>query len=200
MNARRPTARSVVLLALVVATGLAYVVLNTPTAGAHVLRTRLDEHMPLVAAFAVPYLLFLPVAAAVVLLAFLSGRRFDALAVALIAVYTISDAIFAVFPTHVPRAAVSGEGVFSRLLRNVYAHDKAYAGFPSEHASTATVLAVYLVVVTTGRWRVAAVAAAALVVASTLLIRQHFLADALGGVLLGLAAAAVAFRFVPEEP
>jgi len=183
---------------LVVVTGSAYLVLNTPTAGAHVLRTRLDEHIPLVPAFAVPYVVFLPIASVVVLLAFLCDRRFDQLALALITVYTISDAIFAAFPTRVPRPAVSGDDAFSRLLRYVYARDEPYAGFPSEHASTATALAVYLVVVTTGRWRGAVVAAAALVVASTLLIRQHFLADALGGVLLGLTAAVVAFRFVRE--
>ncbi|MGH2935048.1 MAG: phosphatase PAP2 family protein [Gaiellaceae bacterium] len=191
---RRHASRSVALLVLVLVTGSGYLVLNAPTTGAHVLRTRLDEHIPLVPAFVVPYVLFLPTAAAIVLLAFLRGRRFDALALALIAVYAISDAIFLGFPTRVPRSALGGHDVFSRLLRFVYAHDKPYAGFPSEHASTATVLAVYLVVNTTRRWRVVVVGLAALVVASTVLIRQHFLADDLGGVLLGLTATIVALQ------
>ncbi len=120
------------------------------------------------------------------------------LAIALIVVYTISDLVFAVYQTVVPRPNVTGHDTFAQLVRFVYAHDKPYAGFPSEHSSSAAVFAVYVLIVARSRWGLAALLAAAVVVALTVLIKQHVVADAAGGVLLGLVVALLAFRTIRD--
>jgi hypothetical protein len=63
-----------------------------------------------------------------------------------------------------------------------------YANLPSMHVAFATLTAAVLVsVVPTRRWQVAAIAAALLITAGTLTLKEHFVLDAVGGVVLALA-------------
>ena len=81
----------------------------------------------------------------------------------------------------------------------MYAGDQPYNDFPSLHTSLSTIVAVHW-------WRVdrrAGLAAGAwtlLIVASTVLIHQHYLADLAGGLILAAVACLVGLRlFAPRE-
>jgi membrane-associated phospholipid phosphatase len=185
------------LLAGTVGVALAYPLLNRRTSHVHVLRTGLDRHIPFSPVFAVPYLLFLPAFWLLVIGAFIRRVAWRPFAYAVLATYIVSYIVFATYQTYVPRQHPVGSGLLDSLVRFVYRIDKPYNGFPSLHASNAAIFATYFVVMRI-RGREFAVAFALTVVASTVLVKQHVVVDALGGVALGTTAALVAFRFGPN--
>lgn len=101
---------------------------------------------------------------------------------------------FIVYPTAAPRPdRVVGEGFAVWGLRALYSADPPYNCFPSLHVAHSFVSAL-----SAGRVhrRLGAVAllCAAIVAASTLFTKQHYVADVLAGVLLALIAHAVFLR------
>ena len=132
-----------------------------------------------------------------VLWAFARRAHFEQLALTLLLVYVVSDVVYLFFQTYVPRPAVTGHGVFSHLARFIYSNDQPYCGLPSEHSSQATVFAFYLMAIG-NRWRYVGTAFALLVIASTLLVKQHFILDAVSGIGLGAAAFGLLFLAVPR--
>jgi membrane-associated phospholipid phosphatase len=183
------------LLGATIGVALCYPLLNRRTAHVHVLRTRIDRHIPFAPVFSVPYLLFVPAFWAFVAGAFIRRAAWRPLASAVLATYVVSYIVFATYQTYVPRQHPIGDGFFDRLVRFIYRIDKPYNGFPSLHSSSAAILATYFVV-TRVRGRELAVGFAVVVVASTVFVRQHVVADAVSGVALGTTATIVAFRFV----
>jgi hypothetical protein len=188
---RRRRIDLLLLLAAIVAAAL-YLPLNHPR-DLHVVRIALDHHTPLVPVFAVPYLAFLPIFWMLLLMALVRQRRFRAFVVAVIVVYGISDIVYMLYQTTVPRPSVTGSGPFNALVRFIYDHDNPYNDLPSEHASSAAMFAAYLYA-TRSAWRVAGAVFALSVVLATLFLHQHFLLGALSGVALGAATSAVAYR------
>ncbi len=193
------TAADWLLLCAVVLSGLAYLVLNKPTGQLHSLTTSLDRRIPLEPIFSVPYLLFLPVFWLIVLWAFIRRRWWRPLAAAIIVAYLISDATYLLFQTYVVRPPVPGHSVFDSLVRFIYRSDNPYNDFPSTHSASAAILAAYLVV-TRSAYRFVGAAFALLVVVSTLFVKQHVIADAVAGVVLGTAAVIGALLTTQARP
>ncbi|MBS1869658.1 MAG: phosphatase PAP2 family protein [Actinobacteria bacterium] len=192
----RRRAVDVLLLIAAIAVALLYLPLNHPR-GAHIVQTALDPHTPLVPVFAVPYLAFLPIFWLTLLAALLTQRRYRAFVITIIIVYCVSDVVYALYQTYVPRPSVEGGGPFNALVRFVYSNDHPYNDLPSEHASSATMFAAYLLAIRS-RWWLAGCALGASVVAATLLLHQHFLPGALTGVLLGALTSVIVYRRVRD--
>lgn len=192
----RRRAVDVLLLLAAIAAALLYLPLNHPR-GAHIVQTALDSHTPLVPVFAVPYLAFLPIFWLTLLAALFTQRRYRAFVITVIVVYCVSDVVYALYQTYVPRPSVEGGGPFNALVRFVYSNDHPYNDLPSEHASSATMFAAYLLAIGS-RWRLAGCALAVGVVAATLLLHQHFIPGALAGVLLGALTSVIVYRRVRD--
>lgn len=187
-----------VLAVGVLSSAAVYLFVNHRTAHTHDLSLSLDSHIPLLTPFAVPYLLFFPFFWGTYIYALCTGRRFRAFAATAIVVFVVSDLTFVFFQTHVDRPHVEGGGgVFSYMVRTIYEHDEPYNGFPSEHSSSAAMVAIYAFAVRS-RWRYFLLAFSALVITSTLFVKQHVIADALGGVTLALITGAVAYHVVRD--
>lgn len=106
---------------------------------------------------------------------------------------------FVVYPTSAPRPAmVSGEGFAVWGLRNLYSSDPPYNCFPSLHVahSFVSALACHRVHRNLG---IVATICAALVALSTLFTKQHYVVDAIAGVLLACVAWAIFLRRYPRE-
>jgi membrane-associated phospholipid phosphatase len=113
---------------------------------------------------------------------------------AYITVWSVAYACFWVYPTIAPRPdEVPGDGFAVWGLRFLYDADPPYNCFPSIHVahSFVSALACHRVHRPLGR---VAVSCAALVALATLLTKQHYVADAIGGIILAVLAHVVWLR------
>jgi membrane-associated phospholipid phosphatase len=101
--------------------------------------------------------------------------------------------IFYLYPTRIPREEVEGDSPSARAVRGLYAVDSGYPIFPSLHVANTVYVACLAAQFLPAPWSLPFFAAAALVSASTVLIKQHYLADIPAGLLLGWGAYALAF-------
>ena len=157
-------------------------------------RTPLDDLIPLVVPLVVPYLSIYAIAGLTALAFWLtSARLLHSLLFALILTLATSYVFYFVAQTYVARPPVSGNDILSSLLRAVYASDQPYNAFPSLHVGVSVVLAKHWL---WSRRRAGAWIAAwcGLIVCSTVFIHQHYLADVVGGIVVGASACWVSRR------
>lgn len=192
-HARQIASRALLVVALL-ASLASYELINHVTRDLHVLRTPLDDALPFVPLFAIPYLLYLPFLV-ITLLHFgvTSWRRFTVLALAFIVASLTADLFYLFVQTYVQRPSVPGDDLGAQLVRFVYAHDQPYNAFPSLHTAGATLCGVAYY-----RWRprygVVVLPLVVAIIAATVLIRQHYLADVAGGLTLAGLSYALADR------
>lgn len=113
---------------------------------------------------------------------------------AYITVWSAAYACFVLYPTIAPRPEqVTADGFAAWGLRFLYDADPPYNCFPSIHVahSFASALACHRVHRPLG---LVALACASVVAIATLLTKQHYIADAIGGILLAVMAHAVWLR------
>ena len=148
------------------------------------LRTPLDDLIPVVGPFAVPYVSLRPfIYLSAVLFLLIRVRIYRSAAVSMIVVLLVSYAFYAFLQTYIDRPAIAGDDLFSRMIRDVYASDQPYNDFPSLHASLSTIFAIHWLRVDRGLGMPIAVWAA-LIVLSTVFVKQHYVPDVVAGVLL----------------
>jgi membrane-associated phospholipid phosphatase len=148
------------------------------------LRTPLDDLIPVVGPFVIPYVSLRPfiyVSAALFLL--FRARIYRSAAVSMIVVLAVSYAFYAFLQTYIDRPAITGDDLFSRMIRDVYASDQPFNDFPSLHASLSTIFAIHWLRVDR-RLGVPIAIWAGLIVVSTVFVKQHYVPDVVAGVLL----------------
>ncbi len=188
--------RRVLFIAILIASSYSYELINHSTSNLHDLETPVDRALPVVPIFAVPYLsflLFLPLT--LLLFAVTSWRRFCILALAVIVASLTADLFYLIFQTYVQRPVVAGSDIGSQLVRLVYAHDQPYNDFPSLHTADST-LAAIAYFRWTRRYGLIVLPLVVAIIAATLLIKQHYLADVLGGLVLAALSYWIAGKVV----
>jgi membrane-associated phospholipid phosphatase len=148
------------------------------------LESPLDRALPVVPIFTIPYVSLIPyIGVSLLAFLFLRVRVYRSAAITMIIVWFISYAFYFFLQSYIARPAITGTDPFSGLIRSIYAGDQPYNDFPSLHTSLSTIIAIHW-------WRVdrrVGIPAAiwtALIVMSTVLIKQHYLADVGGGLVL----------------
>lgn len=192
-------ARRVLFVAILIVSFYSYEFINHSTSNLHNLETPLDRALPVVPIFAAPYiafLLFLPLT--VLLFGVTSWERFTTLALALIIASLAADVFYLYFQTYVQRPVVVGNDIGSQLLRLVYAHDQPYNDFPSLHTADSTLAAIAYF-----RWKprygFIALPLVVAIIAATVLIKQHYVADVIGGLLLAGLSYWIASKVVKQS-
>lgn len=183
----------VALLLVTTTVLLMYLVVNIPQNTLHVLRTSLDNQIPRLPIFAIPYLAFLPWLYSTLIYSFVKNRYFRQLAISFIVINLIAYVVYLTFQTYIPRNPITSFDFFSGILQFIYNHDQPYAGFPSLHSALSASIATYFVCMKS-EWRWSAVVMAVLVIVSTLFTKQHFVLDAVSGVGLGVLVTWGVFR------
>jgi hypothetical protein len=153
----------------------------------------LDEKIPVVSIFVVPYLSFHVLAALVVPLLSLRIGSFKAFLVnglSIIAGQICLDFAYAFFQTQVPRTPVPGNSVFDWILVNVvYGNDQPLNGFPSNHVTWSVISIIAL-------WRLRDKAPKTcwilmgwfvLILPATVFLHQHYIIDIYGGIFVAFA-------------
>ncbi|MGA3185192.1 MAG: phosphatase PAP2 family protein [Candidatus Dormibacteria bacterium] len=160
------------------------------------LRTPLDQAIPVVPVFVIPYISLTPyIAVTMALLLLARVRLFRSAAAAMIIAWLVSYAFYVFLQSYVARPELAGSDPLTALIRTVYAGDQPYNDFPSLHTSLSTVVAVHWwrvdrrIGIVAGAWTL-------LIVASTVLIHQHYLADLAAGLILAALASLVGLRLL----
>jgi membrane-associated phospholipid phosphatase len=179
---------SLLLAVAVYFTNGIYALLNHGPAVLH-LQTSIDRALPLVPIFVIPYdSLNLYVYLSLILFLLLRNRLFQSAALSMIGAWLVSYLFYFFLQTEVVRPVVMGNDIFSRMVRDVYAGDSPFNDFPSLHTSISTILAIHWFRMDRRiGWPVAVWTA--LIVASTLLVKQHYVADLVSGLVLAFVAA-----------
>ncbi|WP_407971198.1 phosphatase PAP2 family protein [Burkholderia pyrrocinia] len=183
---RRPDIRQMLAATFGMTAGLAiFFLLERSVTPRYVFATPIDARIPFIAWSWFVYVGFFPFVIA--LAAYARPPAFAAFKEAVLIAFVLGAVCFMLFPEAVPRPDVAEIGntfVRDRLAR-MWQLDFAANGFPSLHVAV-TCLACRML---TDRRRIAAVAIGVLICASTLTLKQHTVADVLGGVALATVSA-----------
>ncbi len=164
------------------------------------LYTVLDQAIPVVPIFVIPYISLQPyIYATLVLFLLLRTRYFQSACLAMITVWFISYAVYYWLQSEVIRPVLSGTDIFSRLVMKVYSVDNPYNDFPSLHTSLSTILAIHWVKINRPAGIVLSIWTA-LIVASTLLIKQHYIPDVIFGLALAFGASWLYIIVIGQKP
>lgn len=163
------------------------------------LRTPVDQWIPLVKPFVIPYI-SLDLFVFLTLLIFLLFRNkvFQSAAVSMLAAWAVSFLFYLFQQSFVQRPVIMGNDLFSMLIREIYANDKPYNDFPSLHTSLSVILGIHW-------WhmdrRIGLPAAGwvLLIVLSTVFIKQHYVADVIGGLLLAFGVSILSIRLLVKN-
>ncbi|MCL4393808.1 MAG: phosphatase PAP2 family protein [Chloroflexi bacterium] len=163
------------------------------------LKTPLDELIPVVPPFVIPYVSLEPVVyGTLVLFLLFRTRVFQSAALSMIAAWFVSYAFYLFLQSYVDRPALVGTDTLTQMIRGVYASDNPYNDFPSLHTSLSTILAVHWLRVDR---RLGSLVALwfVLIIASTVFVKQHYVPDVVAGLLLGLGVSRVFLRVVDRH-
>ncbi len=164
------------------------------------LYTACNSAIPLVPVFVIPYISLQPyIYATLVLFLLLRTKYFQSACLAMITVWFVSYGFYYFLQSEVIRPVLSGMDIFSRLVMQVYTVDNPYNDFPSLHTSLSIILAIHWVkinrhvAIILGIWTT-------LIVASTLLIKQHYIPDVIFGLALASGASWLYSKVIVQKP
>ena len=163
------------------------------------LRSPLDDLIPVVGPFVVPYVSLRPfIYLSAVLFLLFRARIYRSAALAMTVTLLVSYAFYVLLQTYIERPVLTGTDIFSQMIRDVYAGDQPFNDFPSLHASLSTIFAIHW-------WRVdrriglAVGVWTALIVLSTVFVKQHYVADMVGGVLLAFVTSRASLSLLAKR-
>lgn len=184
------------LLAVFIVISL-YVPINSYTnSSANVFSLPLDEKIPLVPTFVVPYLsffLFLPWTLFSLMIT--KSRLYRETCYSLMIASFVSYAVYMLCHTTIIRPHVVGCGIAGRLVAFLYLIDPPFSCFPSLHSSLSTIAVLYWFR-SGSRARYVVLTWGVLIILSTVMVKQHHILDALGGIVLGLLSSYAVARLL----
>jgi len=160
-----------------------YDLTNHATANVHCLQTAFDRAVPFIPQFIVIYNSLEPVIYITLIFFFIFHPKiFAALATAMITLFLISNGVYVIFQTYVPRPNLThGTNWYVDEVIKLYESDNPYNCFPSLHCGTSALVASFWFV--KKRYKIIAwimAAWAVLIALSTQFLKQHVLGDILG--------------------
>ncbi|WP_035155639.1 phosphatase PAP2 family protein [Cohnella thermotolerans] len=167
--------------------GELYALVNKPGPTVYRLTTPLDNAIPFVKYFAVPYSIWIVYIYACIVYFFMKDLRVYYRS---LTVYTLCAlacyCIYSVFQTTVPRPELVGDDIFTRLVAYIYHRDRPFNCFPSIHVFSSYM--VFRMMADSGfrnKRNVAFTACmSALIILSTLFVKQHAILDGLAAIVL----------------
>lgn len=172
--------------------------LNTYRDGVRVLKTSLDDSIPLVSFFAIPYLFwFAYIFFALIFFAIKDKKYYFRLLLSIVTGMLTSFVFFIFFPTTVPRPEILADDFLSSLVKYIYSFDNPYNVFPSIHVVNAVLVSAFLFSYAKRcLWNANRNYAVAMIIyssvncilisMSTVFIKQHYIPDVIAGAAIGL--------------
>jgi hypothetical protein len=130
----REAAITIGIAVLTIATSLVYDALNHGP-NRIFLRTPIDDLIPVVGVFPVPYVSLRPfVYGTLVLFLVFRVNTYRSAALSMTVVFAVSYLFYVFLQSYIQRPEITGDDVFSRLIGDVYASDQPYNDFPRGRA------------------------------------------------------------------
>lgn len=169
-----------------------------------ILKFPFDDQIPFIPAFVIPYVYwYLQIAISILWLSFSrkSGRILHRLAISILIANLVSAVFYLAMPTIMIRPELLGDDILTRLVGAIYAADIQYNCFPSTHVSWTLIIGYYWFLAGPRKlwFHLINFGGSLLVVASTVLIKQHYFPDIPGGMAvaaLSIALTGICFRFI----
>lgn len=125
------------LMLLIPAVNIMYGKLNNSINGCYNLFTSFDRDVPFIKEFIIPYWMWYPFVILSILYIYLNCREaYYKTIITIVLGMMLCYVIYFFFQTTVPRPAVYGNDIFSRIIRLTYRLDKPFNCFPSIHVLT----------------------------------------------------------------
>lgn len=183
------------LMFLILPLNIFYIMLNSSKRGVHNLVTPVDNMIPFMRVFIIPYVAWYAFIFVTVIYLFFKDREVYYTTVISYNLGLIASYItFFFFQTTVPRPDIIGSDVLSKMVLAIYGADQPYNCFPSIHVLTSFLMVKALSAskikskLNLGIVWLSAVA----IIISTLFVKQHVILDAVSGIVY----ADVIFRIV----
>jgi membrane-associated phospholipid phosphatase len=190
---------SIVLVVAVYFVSQIYTLLNHGPAVLN-LHTALDSAIPVIPIFVIPYNSLQPyIYATLILFLLFKNKYFQSAALAMITVWMISYGFYYFLQSEVVRPVLTGTDTFSKMVMAVYAGDNAFNDFPSLHTSLSTILAIHWMRVNKTLGIILSIWTA-LIVAATLFIKQHYIADMIFGLALAFGLSYLYLKLIVKKP
>jgi membrane-associated phospholipid phosphatase len=148
--------------------------------------TAIDASIPFVPQFVLPYLLYYPWVMLPVPILRSRAEFYHAVSAFLVA-QLVAMTIFMIFPSHMTRPAVVGDGLTHEMVRTLYRLDNGFNLIPSLHVAHSVLVALFFRALRPKLFP--AVAAGTLLISvSTVLIKQHYFLDIPAGMALAIVS------------
>ncbi|MDO5027256.1 MAG: phosphatase PAP2 family protein [Tissierellia bacterium] len=151
------------------------------------LKTAIDDKIPFIKEFILPYDTFMPMIVIVGLLLFAYDKKnYKKFMVTLFFAQTASYLIVLFFQTEVPRYDTSllGNDIFSNMIKITYTLDNNYSGAPSMHVANMVISSIFFAKLDFNRTSKILVIAYMLFVAlTTVFVKQHVFLDMPAGII-----------------
>lgn len=179
-----------------------YALLNNADRGAYSLVTDLDQNIPFLKEFIVPYIIwYFFIFGTLVYFCFKDKKVYYRTLLAINLGLLVCYGIYFVFQTHVPRPELVGDDLLTKLVALIYSNDQPYNAFPSIH-----VLLSFLMIKGINKYQYknhlnmsVVYLNAILITLSTLFVKQHVILDVFAAIVLGSLIFDLAFYANIEE-
>lgn len=187
MNRKLSAYRPLLWMLAIPLLNIFYGLLNHGNTVVHHLMTDLDQEIPFVPAFIIPYVAWYPFIITILVLFFIKQkhlyyRTLLSLCVGLVICYMI----YAVYQTTVPRPVLGERGFLTELVQFVYHTDSPFNCFPSIHVFTSYLMmkATFDLRLQSPYLRVIVSILSWSIIISTLFVKQHVFMDVIAGILV----------------
>ena len=164
-----------------------YEVLNNARGEAKILATIIDDKIPVIEWFSIPYLYWYAYVFIILLyFAIVNSKVYYKLIFSILFGMSISYIIFLFFPTQIVRPEVLGDNVFGIILGLIYSSDNVYNCLPSIHVLNTLFASSFFVIYNRRKvvYVLFAVVSSVMIILSTVFIKQHYVLDVLTSVVL----------------
>jgi hypothetical protein len=197
----RQNLKSLSLMLSIPVLNIIYCFLNNPDRGTYSLVTDLDQNVPFLKVFILPYLIwYVFIFGTLIYFCFKDKKIYHRTLIAINLGLLISYGIYFIFQTHVPRPELTGTDVLTRLVAFVYSNDQPYNAFPSIH-----VLVSFLMIKAINKYpgknflNLSSVyLTTVLIMLATQFIKQHVVLDLLSAIVLGSLIFDLVYSINPE--
>lgn len=175
------------LILFTIASFFIYVPINRSVSGGYNLEIFIDKIIPTIPIFVVPYILAFVFWWGSVIYINLKRTRNQAVTfdLKMLAAGIFSSLIYLIIPTFVSRVVITGNDIFSNMIKDIYANDRTYSAAPSGHTFY-TLICLITLNTLVPKYKKLWITISVLIILSTFFIKQHNVLDAVIGAIFAL--------------